>query len=121
MKKEAKNKLEAVSHLIVGILLFVKGYDKLSHHFIFTGIIILSMSLIIISYFIYLSAKKIHDKKLELAVHIAEGVALLFTSYVYWETGKQYLPYATGIAGIGYLIAAVIRWRKHNEKDNTAA
>ncbi len=113
MKNETRHKLEALSHLIVGILLFTKGYDKLSHHFVVTGIIIMAMSLFIFGYFIYLlRIKKVHDKKLELLVHLAEGIALLFTTYVYWETGKKYLPYATGVAGIAYLVVAVVRWRK---------
>jgi hypothetical protein len=37
-----------------------------------------------------------------------EGVALLFTSYIFFEEGKKYLPYVTLAASIGFFVSVVV-------------
>jgi uncharacterized membrane protein len=106
MKNETKHKFESFSHLVVGILLLSKGYDKLSHHFPAIGIMMMLFGLLIIIYFFYQLKNRHHHKNLSITVHFLEGISLLLTAYVFYESEKKYLPYVVGIAGLLYLVAA---------------
>ena len=45
-------------------------------------------------------------------VHLFEGFALLFTSYIFFADGKQYLPYFTLAASIGFFISVYVSIKK---------
>ncbi len=96
-------KKEAIHHFILGVVLMLKGYDKFSHHPI-TGGLILLFGIIIIVYFIYDLKVKNQGHVLKFLVHLFEGFALLFTSFVFFEEGKKYLPYFTLCASIIFFV-----------------
>ena len=116
--KNKKHILEALHHFIVGFFLTIKGFDKFTHHHLIGGIIF-TFGIIILLYFLYeISAKK-QGRTLKLLVHLFEGLALLFTSYIFFEDGKTYLPYITLTASIGFFISVFviyIKTRKTNDK-----
>lgn len=55
---------------------------------------------------------------LGVGIHFLEGLALLFTSWVYFEEGKTYLPYVTLIAAIGFFITVPFIYRKNKRLNN---
>jgi cadmium resistance protein CadD (predicted permease) len=118
MNKETKHKLESFSHLIVGILLLSKGYDKISHHYPVIGALMILFGLLIVIYFFYQLKNRHHHKSLNITVHFLEGISLLLTAYVFYQSSKKYLPYAVGVAGLLYLFAAIrMLIKKNKEKE----
>jgi uncharacterized membrane protein YfcA len=106
-------KLHSLIHFLAGFSLTLKGYDKLSHHHMVIGSIILAFGIIILSYFFYVLLKKHPNKKLDLIVHWFEGFAALFTAYVFFAEGAKYLPYVFLLAAIGFFISIyVTHYRK---------
>ena len=104
--------IHSAHHLVVGFALTLKGLDKISHHFVLGGIILL-FGLIILVYFFYLIFKKHPLKKLDGIIHWFEAIASLFTAYVYWQEGATYLPYVFLAASIGFFIAIIVSGKKH--------
>lgn len=115
MKQTVKNKLTSVQHLITGIFLLLKGYDKIEHHYYLPGGVIAGFGALILFYYWYVKRTKRSNHALQLLVHLFEGLALLFTAYIFYSEGKTYLPYVTLAAGIGFLTAFCIHL-KHYEK-----
>ena len=105
--KNKKHFLEAFHHFIVGFFLTIKGFDKFTHHHLIGGLI-LAFGIIILLYFLYEVLAKKQGRTLKLLVHVFEGVALLFTSYIFFEEGKKYLPYVTLAASIGFFVSVVV-------------
>jgi CHASE2 domain-containing sensor protein len=118
MKKEIKENLFSIQHLLVAVILMTKGYDKVTHYHNFIGWTILVFGILISGYFILIKLTKIEKVFFEPIVHLAESIALLLTSYVYFKEGKTFLPYITLIAGIGFLIAVILHLLKHKKKLN---
>jgi hypothetical protein len=115
---KTKKQLSSIYHLIVAILLMIKGFDKIQHHHPSIGWIILILGLLILIYFFISKIKNIHNNLLEIFIHLFESIALLLTSYVYFEEGKTFLPYITLIAATGFLITTILHLIKHQKKDN---
>jgi hypothetical protein len=110
--KNKKHILAAFHHFIVGFFLTIKGFDKFTHCHHLIGGFIFTFGIIILFYFLYeISAKK-QGRTLKLLVHLFEGLALLFTSYIFFEDGKTYLPYITLTASIGFFISVVVIYFK---------
>ncbi len=108
----------SLHHLVTGIFLAIKGYDKIQHHHAFIGSIILISGIAILAYYLFISIKKKENHKLNLLVHLCEGLALLFTSYIFFKDGKTYLPYVTLLAGGGFLVAVCIHFFKKQKHGN---
>lgn len=107
-----KQKLGAMAHAVTGFALFLKGYAKFTDHYAAIGSIIMLSGIVIIAFVIYENVKTIHSKKLVIAVHFFEGLALAFTTYVYFDEGKTYIPYFTMAAAIAFFVVAFILLRK---------
>jgi presenilin-like A22 family membrane protease len=120
MKKEIKHKLRSIQHLITGIFLLLKGCDKVEHNYLLIGWVILGMGIAVVSYYLFLKMTNNNNSLLNMLVHLFEGIALLFTTYVFIKEGKTYLPYVTLLAGIGFLVAVVVHWVKHNKKKQSS-
>lgn len=56
-----------------------------------------------------------HSPYLQMLVHFFEGLALLFTTYVYIDEGKTYIQYATLAAGIGMFVTVYILYKKQKK------
>lgn len=108
MDSKLKSKLVALQHLFVALILIPKGYDKIEHHYDLIGWIILLMGVVVLLYFVYQKIVKTSSHLLVIGIHLFESVALFLTSYIYFVEGKRFLPYITGIAGVGFLIATVL-------------
>ena len=115
MNNKVKANLLSIQHLFVALILIPKGYDKIEHHYNFTGWIILLMGIIVLSYFIFQKLTKSKNHLFVIGVHLFESIALFLTSYIYFEERKSFLPYMTIIAGIGFLIATIIHITKINK------
>lgn len=111
--KIAKNKFAPpLHHLITGLFLMLKGYDKVQHH-AFIGSVIFGSGAIILLYYLYIFLKNPKDHFLELVVHLFEGLALSFTACVFFRDGKTYIPYvASGAALIFFGLVVVHLFRK---------
>lgn len=112
-----KHKYSTIAHLLTGFVLVLKGYTKITDHYPFTGSIILGLGLIIFAFVAYERRQKKHNPKLQMIAHFFEGMALLFTTYVYIDEGKNYLPYATAAAAIVLFVTVYILYKK--QKKNT--
>lgn len=117
-QKSAKQKIESLPHLITGIFLMIKGFDKMQHHYQFIGLLITLFGVIIFAYYLYEQLSAGADRRLKLIVHIFECLTLLLTTYVFFREGKTYLPYATLLAALLFLVAIIIHLRK--EKRNSS-
>jgi hypothetical protein len=94
---------KAIHHLIIGVLLILKGVDKYSDHQFIGGCIVF-MGTVIILYFMFDLIWKKEGIVLKSFVHLFEGLALFFTAYVYYKEGKTYLPYITWLASLVFMI-----------------
>ncbi|MEO6167061.1 MAG: hypothetical protein ABIO46_07605 [Chitinophagales bacterium] len=110
-----KHRYGTIAHVMTGAVLILKGYAKITAHYAGVGSIILLLGIAIIAYVIYESQQKEHSKLLTIAVHFFEGLALLFTTYVYIEEGKTYIQYLTLAASIGFFVAVVIMYMKYKK------
>lgn len=116
-----KNRFGTIAHVATGIVLSLKGYIKITDHHALVGSIILCFGLAIIGYVVYEKRQKIHSRHLVVAVHLFEGLALLFTTYVYINEGKTYIQYLTFAAAIGFFTGAFLLYRKTNKINFHAA
>ncbi|WP_396191482.1 hypothetical protein [Flavobacterium sp.] len=115
MDSKMKTRLQSLQHLFVALILIPKGYDKIAHHYNLIGWIILLMGMVALGYFIYQKTVKRSNHFLAIGMHLFESIALFLTTYVYFIEGKTFLPYITGLAGIGFLIATIVHL-KHSRK-----
>jgi TRAP-type uncharacterized transport system fused permease subunit len=115
--KKKKHGLEIFHHLLTGFVLTLKGVEKFEHHQLI-GLIILASGILVLSYILYDVIKKGTGTTMKILMNAFEGIAWLFTTYVFFEEGKKYLPYVTLVASIGYFISVVmivLRRGKSNE------
>ena len=104
-----------IAHLLTGFVLVLKGYAKITDHYPATGSIILLFGLAIFGYVYYEKRQRVHSPYLQMLVHFFEGLALLFTTYVYIDEGKTYIQYATLAAGIGMFVTVYILYKKQKK------
>lgn len=112
MKSEVKSVLRSIQHFVLSILFINKGIDNivLGHHV--TGWILVVLGVFIFSYFIYLKLKRSEHFLIEIIIYIFESIALFITAYLYYDSGKKYLPILISIAAVGYLIAGFVHYFK---------
>ena len=109
-----KNKLNAITHLLVSFVLILKGLDKFSHGHHIIGSILLAFGLTILVYFIYLARNKRHSVLLDDLVHLFEALAALFVAYLTYKEGSEYLPYVFLIAAVGFFIALFVSRKRRS-------
>lgn len=111
-----KNKLlHSIHHLLIGIALTLKGVSKFAHHQVLGGLII-CFGLIVLSYFIYRITKQRESRTMHILIHLFEGVASLFTAYIFFVEGKKYLQYGFILAAIGFFISVYIYIIRHKKQ-----
>ncbi|HUM48376.1 MAG TPA: hypothetical protein PLD84_15700 [Chitinophagales bacterium] len=110
-----KHRYGTIAHVMTGAVLILKGYAKITDHYAGVGSMILCFGLVIIGYVIYESRRKSHSPLLVMAVHFFEGLALLFTTYVYIDEGKTYIQYLTLAAAIGFFVAVLIMYMRYKK------
>lgn len=108
-----RNKLlSLIHHLIISVALLLKGYDKFSHHKLFGGLIF-CFGVVILVYFVYVLLKQKENRTMHILIHLFEGLASLFTAYIFFEEGKRYLQYIFILAAIGFFISVYVFAVKH--------
>ena len=50
---------------------------------------------------------------MHILIHLFEGLASLFTAYIFFEEGKKYLQYGFLLAAIGFFISVYVYAVKH--------
>ena len=112
-----KNKLlHSIHHLLISMALILKGVSKFSHHPVLGGLII-CFGLIILSYFFYLNYKRKESRAMHILIHLFEGLASLFTAYIFFVEGKKYLQYGFILAAAGFFISVLIYIMRHKKAD----
>ena len=104
--------LHSIHHLLISVALILKGLSKFSHHPVL-GALITCFGLIILSYFIYLSYKRMESRAMHILIHLFEGFASLFTAYIFFVEGKKYLQYGFILAATGFFISVFVYIIKH--------
>jgi drug/metabolite transporter (DMT)-like permease len=102
-----KHVLHSLHHLLTGLMLVLKGSDKISHHSII-GSVILVFGLLILGFFFYSIAGKKQGSSPEVMVLWFEAIVCLFTAYIFFTEGKRFLPYVMAAASVGFFIAIYI-------------
>lgn len=109
---KSKPLLQFFQHFLIGTVLTMKGIDKISHHAMI-GSIILAFGIIILVFFVYTLIAKRPSEKLTVLAHWFEGIAALFTAYIFFTEGATYLPYVFLLAAIGFFIGIYVHYKKH--------
>lgn len=107
-KEKIKHTFEIIHPFLVGLLLTLKGLEKIDHHYTKLGSIILLFAAILFCYSVYELIKKQHSKALTIMVHIFECIALLFTAWIYQDEGRHLLQYAMLLAATGFLVSVFV-------------
>ena len=84
--------LHSFHHVLTGAILTAKGIDKISHHYLFIGGLVLLFGLIILAFFFYTLLKKRRKESLELIIHWFEALISLLMTYIFFSEGAKYLP-----------------------------
>ncbi len=109
--KNKKSLISSLQFIVVGILLVVNGLNNYEK---FPGAamvnILIGMGLITIC--ILSRKKRSSDGYIKTLSMLAEGAGLLIAGYIYFLSGKEYLPYPFYLAGFGYFVAAIVKSRK---------
>jgi hypothetical protein len=123
VKRRRNNSLSFVSvrrkigHIVAGFIILVHAYERhdkgesIAFH-LTAGILFL-----LVAFLHHPLSKKF--KWIDGTFYLIEAVVFFFTAYEYFHHGKKALPYAHLIAGIGYLVAAVLVSRKRMRMSNT--
>ena len=87
-----KASLKKIGHVISGLVVIIKGYDKFENHHPEVGILLILLGLIFVSFAVF------HHRISWIAKHEPwllwlEGLALAIVSYSYFAAGKFALPF----------------------------
>lgn len=107
-----RHKIKHVYHLVIGLTLILKGWEKIEHHYAVLGAILVLFGLITLFYCVLL-LRGAHwvGRRLHLGAHLFEALAMLFTSYVFFRDGKHYIQYVTLLAALGFFGSFLIMLR----------
>ena len=103
-----KHILHSVHHFLAGALLILKGITKFGQEKPAVATLFILFGIIILVYFIYVLAKRSELRGLNITIHVLEGIAALFTAYIFYVEGATYLPYLFLLAALGFFISAYV-------------
>ena len=101
-----------LAHALAGLIIMIKGVDKIDHHHSQAGGILIGIGLLIMLITLFHHRLAKHIKSFDSLVFLAEAVVLGIVSGLYFQDGKKALPVAYCLASIGYLIAAYRFYRR---------
>ncbi|HTY09382.1 MAG TPA: hypothetical protein VMF29_09490 [Candidatus Edwardsbacteria bacterium] len=114
--KNRKHILEALQHFIVGFFLAAEGYSKITEHDPVIGGIVLALGIVLLLYFTYDLATKRESLRLKVMAHLFEGVALGFTTYIFFREHTVYIKWVNLFACVAMFASAVILLRKGDKQ-----
>jgi hypothetical protein len=109
-----RERLRAAGHYLTAAVLALKGYAKLDHpegHGLLIGVCFASAAIIGVVTALH-SKLHAHAAKVEALVYVLEAVVAGAMSVATVNEGKRGLPFAWAIAAAGFLMGAVVRWRR---------
>ena len=115
--KQKKHILEAIQHFIIGFFLAVEGCDKMTHGAGAIGGIILGLGPILLAYFVFDLLKAKQSLTLKVLAHLFEGVALAFTTYIFFKEGTVYLKWVNLLACVAMFASAIILLKKKKNEN----
>lgn len=101
-----------LAHGLAGLIVIIKGIDKIDHHHGLAGSILIGIGALILlmTLFHHRLAKRI--KSFDGLVFLFEAIVLSIVSGLYLQDGKKALPLAYCLASLGYLVAAFRLYRR---------
>ena len=98
-----KASLKKIGHVISGLVVIIKGYDKFENHHPEVGILLILLGLIFVSFAVF------HHRISWIAKHEPwllwlEGLALAIVSYSYFAAGKFALPICYALCSLAYFM-----------------
>jgi hypothetical protein len=105
---------ETVAHYLTGLIVIVKGFEKMEHfdEHPFIPIFLFALGAFIIIATLCHRFFEQHVKEFKTLLHGCEFLVLCLVAYYYFVEGKKALPAAYLIAAIGHLVAAIVFYRK---------
>lgn len=105
-------KLRKYSHLLAAFIIFLKGYDKMdqgdSGFWVFYSLVFIFLIIVIFHGFL---AKRI--KWIDAILYGLEAIIIFYIAYGYFSKGKTALPLLYVLAGLLYIVAAVVMSRRN--------
>lgn len=100
---------EAISHIATGIVIILKGVDKLEHpEKLWLGIVLILIGILISSIGAFHHTVEHYIKNIKPLVFVCESIVMGIVGYIYMHDNKTYIQYACFAASLGFLIAAIL-------------
>lgn len=104
---------EAISHIVTGIVVILKGVDKVEHpDKLWLGIILILIGALISSIGLFHHRVEHYIKNIKPFVFLCESAVMGIVGYIYMHDNKAYIQYACFAASVGFLIAAILNIAK---------
>ena len=107
-----KERLPLIHHIFIAVIAITSGLSKVNSTYSGIGWLLVVLGVAVLGYFIYTLAARRVIASLRPVIFGVECTAMLCATYIYFAEGKQFLPYATLIAALGYLIAVIASVRR---------
>ncbi|GAA4462717.1 hypothetical protein GCM10023189_39750 [Nibrella saemangeumensis] len=101
-----------LAHALAGFIIIAKGVDKIDHHHLTMGYIILLIGVVVLLITIFHHRLARYFRSFDSFVFFAEFVVLAIISGLYFSDGKKALPLAYALASLGYLVGSVLHYRR---------
>ncbi|EJF09708.1 hypothetical protein [Pontibacter sp. BAB1700] len=105
--KDRNHRLGLLVHVLTVFVLLLKGADKLSQQHVLSGGFFVGLGILIILLLILEKVYHWSHRSVKIACFLIESAALAVMAIVFYQEGKQYLPYVFGLSATAYLIIAL--------------
>jgi len=100
---------EIISHIVTGLVVILKGIDKIGYpEKLWLAIMLILIGGIILSIGVFHHQIEPRLRNVKALVFICEGVVMGIVGYIYMHDGKSYIQYVCFVASIGFLVATLI-------------
>jgi CHASE2 domain-containing sensor protein len=107
-----KERLPFIHHMFIAIIAITSGLNKIDSPYSSIGWLLVVLGAVVLGYFVYTLVTKRLNRSIRPVILGVECTAMLCASYMYFAEGKQFLPYATLLAALGYFIAVIASVRR---------
>ncbi|RRB11572.1 hypothetical protein [Larkinella knui] len=110
MSKGEKGRI--IAHVLAGVVIILKGVTKWEDHHAVLGSFFLLLGLLLVAASVWHHQLSRWIKNFDVLVFAIEALVLGLIAYLYYQEGKQGLPWVYGLTSVGYLILMVIFSRR---------
>lgn len=116
---EKKANKEVLSHIVTGVVVILKGIDKIENPEKFWfGLLLLFVGLIILSIGVFHHQIENRIKNVKPLVFFGEAIVMAIVGYIYWHDNKTYIQYVCFVAAFGFLVAGILKLvKKENHEE----